>query len=75
MIHPMHMQIDRNLNKNAAGIFTFASCVCGLQKVGFGTAAFALHPLDGPDVLEDSNQKPTLIYLRLSLLLGINSNL
>lgn len=41
MIHPMHMQIDRNLNKNAAGVFTLASCVCmkqtwGLQKVGFG---------------------------------------
>lgn len=56
----MHMQIDRNLDKNAAGVFTLVSCVCmkqncGLQKVGFGTAAFALYPLDCPDVLEDSN--------------------
>ncbi len=55
MLHPMHMQIDRNLDKNAAGVFTLASCVCmkqncGLQKVGFGTAAYALYPLDCPDV-------------------------
>lgn len=27
-----------------------------IQKVGFGTVAFALFPLDSPDVLEDSNQ-------------------
>lgn len=27
----------------------------GLQKVGFGTADFALSPPDSPDVLEDSN--------------------
>lgn len=58
MIHPLHMQIDRNLDKNAAGVFILASCLCMKQPrvykrwdVGFGTAAFALCPLDSPDVL------------------------
>lgn len=61
MINPMHMQMDRTLDKNAADVFTLASCFCmkqtwGLQKVGFGTVAFAFYPFDSQDVLEDSNQ-------------------
>lgn len=31
MIHPLHMQIDRNLDKNAAGVFILASCLCMKQ--------------------------------------------
>lgn len=70
MIHPMHMQMDRNLDESVAGILTCPICMKQtLQKGGIWDSRLCSLSQTVQMYLR------TLIYLRLSLFLGINSNL